>query len=76
MLRNLLPPASVFRTGLAMAPHAPHKAEALLDTSPPTHRNMLDALDRSAFRKSVPVLAARVKASDTNKFLKSDALKR
>jgi tRNA (guanine37-N1)-methyltransferase len=47
----------------------------MLDTTPPIHREMRDALDRSAFKKSIPVLAARVKPSETNKILKAPVLK-
>ncbi|KAG6335474.1 hypothetical protein ID866_3624 [Astraeus odoratus] len=46
-----------------------------LDTSPPVYRYMKDALDRSVFQKSIPVLAVRVPARKTTTFLKSDLLK-
>ena len=47
-----------------------------LDVSPPVHRWMNTTLDRDAFKKTVPVLAARVPAAKTGFLLKSDVLKK
>lgn len=44
---------------------------AELDTTPPPQRWMKDTLDRSAFRKSLPVLAARVPAKSAGTIVKS-----
>ncbi|KDQ18257.1 hypothetical protein BOTBODRAFT_171915 [Botryobasidium botryosum FD-172 SS1] len=48
---------------------------ATIDTSPPTNRGMRGALNRDAFRKSIPLLAVRVPAAQTTKFMKSDIVK-
>ncbi|EPQ60251.1 hypothetical protein GLOTRDRAFT_102061 [Gloeophyllum trabeum ATCC 11539] len=47
-----------------------------LDASPPVHRGMKDTLDKSVFRKTLPVLAARVPSPKAGLFLKSEALRR
>ncbi|KAG2155495.1 Met-10+ like-protein-domain-containing protein [Suillus clintonianus] len=47
-----------------------------LDVSPPVHRWMNTTLDRDAFKKTIPVLAARVPASKTGSLLKSDVMKK
>ncbi|KAM6498683.1 Met-10+ like domain containing protein [Amanita muscaria] len=46
-----------------------------LDASPPIHRGMM-RLDRDAFRKTIPLLAARVQPSKTNTVLKAQPMKR
>ncbi|KIM70296.1 hypothetical protein SCLCIDRAFT_101548 [Scleroderma citrinum Foug A] len=46
-----------------------------LDISPPLHRGMENNLDRSAFHKSIPVLAVRIAAQKTGVLLKSDAMR-
>ena len=47
-----------------------------LDVSPPVHRWMNTTLDRDAFKKTIPVLAARVTAAKTGLLLKSDVMKK
>ncbi|KAG2076973.1 hypothetical protein BDR04DRAFT_1132581 [Suillus decipiens] len=47
-----------------------------LDASPPVHRWMGTTLQRDAFKKTIPVLAARVPASKTGSLLKSDVMKK
>ncbi|KAG1795502.1 Met-10+ like-protein-domain-containing protein [Suillus subaureus] len=47
-----------------------------LDVSPPVHHWMNTTLDRDAFKKTIPVLAARVPASKTGSLLKSDVMKK
>ncbi|KAG2156542.1 Met-10+ like-protein-domain-containing protein [Suillus bovinus] len=47
-----------------------------LDTSPPVHRWMDTTLQRDAFKKTIPVLAARVPASKTGSLLKSDVMRK
>ncbi|KAG2149671.1 Met-10+ like-protein-domain-containing protein [Suillus cothurnatus] len=47
-----------------------------LDVSPPVHRWMDTTLQRDAFKKTIPVLAARVLASKTGSLLKSDVMKK
>lgn len=46
-----------------------------IDTSPPQARWMKDTLDRSAFHRTVPVLAARVSAAKTASVLKAEAMR-
>ena len=46
-----------------------------LDSSPPVHRGMMD-LDRSAFHRSIPVLAISVPQEKTGVLLKSDVVKK
>src|ERR1700675_693074 len=46
-----------------------------IDASPPIQRGMRDALDREVFRKSIPILAARVPVAKMGLVLKSDALR-
>jgi hypothetical protein len=46
----------------------------VLDASPPMHRGM-NVLDKSAFRTSIPVLAARVPAVKTGSVLKAEEMK-
>jgi len=46
-----------------------------LDSSPPVNRWMKDALVKDAFRRSIPVLAARVAAAKTGLVLKAQAMK-
>lgn len=47
-----------------------------LDTSPPAYAGARDHLDKSAFHKTLPVLAVRVRPNKIGKFLKGDAMKR
>ncbi|KAG2117946.1 Met-10+ like-protein-domain-containing protein [Suillus discolor] len=47
-----------------------------LDVSPPVHRWMDTALQRDAFKKTIPILAAKVSASKTGSLLKSDIMKK
>ncbi|KAF8640691.1 hypothetical protein AX17_000347 [Amanita inopinata Kibby_2008] len=47
-----------------------------LDASPPIHREMRDRLDRSAFQKTLSVLAARVPPKKTGNLLKAPPMKR
>ena len=47
-----------------------------LDPSPPTYTGVKGTLDKSAFRKSLDVLAAKVPATQTGILLKADSLKR
>ncbi|KAI0046610.1 hypothetical protein FA95DRAFT_1582974 [Auriscalpium vulgare] len=47
-----------------------------IDASPPPARWMTESLDRTAFRRTIPVLAARVPAAETTALLKADALRR
>ncbi|KAF8634903.1 hypothetical protein AX15_000651 [Amanita polypyramis BW_CC] len=47
-----------------------------LDASPPVHREMTVKLDRNVFRKSIPVLAARVPPAKTASILKAQPMKR
>ncbi|KAG1787824.1 Met-10+ like-protein-domain-containing protein [Suillus plorans] len=49
---------------------------ATLDVSPPVHRWMDTALQRDAFKKTIPILAAKVSASKTGSLLKSDIMKK
>ncbi|KAH9065684.1 Met-10+ like-protein-domain-containing protein [Lactarius vividus] len=46
-----------------------------IDTSPPQARWMKDTLDRSAFHRTVPVLAARVSVAKTASVLKAEAMR-
>jgi hypothetical protein len=46
-----------------------------IDTSPPQARWMKDTLDRSVFHRTVPVLAARVRAAKTGSVLKAEAMR-
>ena len=46
-----------------------------IDTSPPPARWMKDTLVRSAFRRTVPVVAARLPAAKTGPVLKSEAMR-
>ncbi|EAU92537.2 tRNA (guanine-N(1)-)-methyltransferase [Coprinopsis cinerea okayama7 len=47
-----------------------------LDTSPPAYTGSRTELDKSAFHKTLPVLAVRVRPEKVGKFLKGDAMKR
>ncbi|KAG1773006.1 Met-10+ like-protein-domain-containing protein, partial [Suillus occidentalis] len=47
-----------------------------LDVSPPVHRWMNTALQRDVFKRTIPVLAARVPASKTGFMLKSGVMKK
>jgi hypothetical protein len=47
-----------------------------IDVSPPVNRWMRESLDRDAFRKTVPVLAARVPASKAGLLLKAPETKK
>lgn len=49
---------------------------AFLDASPPIYSGSKGTLDKSAFRKSLDVLAAKVPAAQTGILLKADPLKR
>ncbi|THV07459.1 hypothetical protein K435DRAFT_741765 [Dendrothele bispora CBS 962.96] len=51
-----------------------HKSH--LDTSPPQYNGPLYPLDKDAFRKSIPILAVRVPASQTATVLNSDLTRR
>jgi tRNA (guanine37-N1)-methyltransferase len=46
-----------------------------IDTSPPPARWMKDTLVRSAFHRTVPVVAARLPAAKTGFVLKSEAMR-
>jgi hypothetical protein len=46
-----------------------------IDTSPPPARWMKDTLVRSAFRRTVPIVAARLPAAKTGPVLKSEAMR-
>lgn len=46
-----------------------------IDTSPPPARWMRDTLDRSAFHRTVPVLAARLPTALTGSVLKAEAMR-
>jgi hypothetical protein len=46
-----------------------------IDTSPPAARWMKDTLVRSAFHRTVPVIAARLPAAKTGPVLKSEAMR-
>ncbi|KAF5368582.1 hypothetical protein D9758_002184 [Tetrapyrgos nigripes] len=54
----------------AMSRNLHHKSH--LDTSPPEYNGPLHPLDKSIFRKAIPILAARVPASQTAKVLNSE----
>ncbi|KDQ63114.1 hypothetical protein JAAARDRAFT_53342 [Jaapia argillacea MUCL 33604] len=56
--------------------HRSVKRSNAIDASPPAHREMRDRLDKTVFRKTIPVLAARVPASKTGVILREDAMKR
>jgi hypothetical protein len=47
-----------------------------IDASPPINRGMKDSLNRDAFRKSIPILAARVSPNKTGTVLKSPVMKK
>ncbi|KAI0059504.1 hypothetical protein BV25DRAFT_1809070 [Artomyces pyxidatus] len=47
-----------------------------LDVSPPAARWMKDTLDRTAFHRTIRVLAARVSAANTAPMLKSEAMRK
>ncbi|TFK30950.1 hypothetical protein FA15DRAFT_580267 [Coprinopsis marcescibilis] len=47
-----------------------------LDVSPPPYLGSREQLDKSAFRKTLPVLAARVQPDKVGRFLKGDVMKR
>ncbi len=47
-----------------------------IDISPPLARWMKDTLVRSAFHRTVPVVAARLPAAKTGPALKSEAMRR
>jgi tRNA (guanine37-N1)-methyltransferase len=49
---------------------------AFLDASPPTYIGSKGTLDKSAFRKSLDVLAAKVPAAQTGIMLKANPLRR
>lgn len=46
-----------------------------LDSSPPVNRWMKETLIKDAFRKTIPVLAARVAPEQTGLVLKAEAMK-
>lgn len=46
-----------------------------IDTSPPSARWMKDTLVRSAFHRTIPVVAARLPAAKTGPVLKSEAMR-
>ena len=54
--------------------HSMHR-NITIDTSPPQARWMKDTFDRSAFHRTVPVLAARVPATKTSLVLKGEAMR-
>lgn len=47
-----------------------------IDTSPPPARWMKETLDRSAFHRTIPVLAARVAPAKAGIILKADVMRR
>ena len=47
-----------------------------LDVSPPTYSGFRGTLDKSVFRKSLDVLAAKIPAAQTGIMLKADSLKK
>ncbi|KAJ4002268.1 Met-10+ like-protein-domain-containing protein [Lentinula boryana] len=47
-----------------------------LDTAPPRYNGPFYPLDKSAFQKSIPVLAARVPASQTSSILRSEVTRK
>lgn len=47
-----------------------------LDTTPPPYNGPLSPLDKSAFKKSLPVLAVRVPAAQTATILHSEATRK
>ncbi|KAJ8523330.1 hypothetical protein ONZ45_g246 [Pleurotus djamor] len=51
------------------------RGKVTLDSSPPVHRGMMD-LDRSAFHRSIPVLAISAPQEKTGVLLKSDVVKK
>lgn len=59
-----------------IGPLSRQNMQPALDISPPLHRGMENNLDRSAFHKSIPVLAVRIAAQKTGVLLKSDAMRR
>jgi tRNA (guanine37-N1)-methyltransferase len=50
--------------------------DIFLDASPPVYRGAEGTLDRSAFHKSIDVLAARTIPAKIGSLLKAEALKR
>jgi tRNA (guanine37-N1)-methyltransferase len=50
-------------------------SHAYLDASPPPYHGPYDALDKSAFRKTLSVLAARIPPNKTGQVLKAHPLK-
>lgn len=46
-----------------------------VDTSPPVNREMVDKLDKSFFRKTVQVLAAKVPPTKAGVILKAEAMR-
>lgn len=52
-----------------------HRRKVTIDTSPPAARWMKDTLVRSAFHRTVPVIAARLPAAKTGPVLKSEAMR-
>jgi hypothetical protein len=52
-----------------------HRRKVSIDTSPPDARWMKDTLVRSAFHRTVPVIAARLPAAKTGPVLKSEAMR-
>lgn len=47
-----------------------------LDVSPPAYTGSRDVLDKTVFKKTIPVLAARVPAAKTGVLLKAEQMKR
>ncbi|KAL4069843.1 Met-10+ like-protein-domain-containing protein [Scleroderma yunnanense] len=68
----LLRQSTLLRT---VGPLRRQNMQPALDISPPVHRGMESNLDRSAFQKSIPVLAVRIATQQTALLLRSDALK-
>jgi hypothetical protein len=48
----------------------------MIELAPPLNRGMTDRIDKSAFKKSLPVLAARVPVSKTAEILRSPEMKK
>ncbi len=63
-----------YRSFYNLDAHIMHR-KITIDTSPPQARWMKDTLDRSAFHRTVPVLAARVPAAKTALVLKAEAMR-
>ena len=67
--RPPLPPQSLAHIAAFMS-------SKFLDVSPPIHRVVKDELNRDLFKKSVPVLAAKVSPARTGAILKAEAMRR